>query len=155
MTGARLLGAVLPLLALAALLLWAAHAATHRVRRPMTHLTPAPPHRAVIEAALTDWWTTTDPAEPFHTPAVAAQVEMYLLSSGYTITPDTRRNLAMPSRSAIVTALVLAAVCAISAVFALVRGDWEWAGMGVLGACLLAYEGIRDLQDRRAARSAR
>lgn len=114
-----------------------------------------PGHRTVIEAALEDWWTTTDPAEPFHPPAVAAQVELYLTSSGYTIAPDTRRNPAMPSRSAITTALVLAVICAISAAFALFRGDWEWAGMGALGACLLAYEGIRDLQDRRRGRNAR
>lgn len=57
----------------------------------MTQPTP-PGHQRIIEAALDDWWITTDPIEPFHSPAVAEQVEMYLLNSGYTIAPDTRTS---------------------------------------------------------------
>ncbi|MFF8034893.1 hypothetical protein [Streptomyces sp. NPDC016626] len=48
------------------------------------------PHRVVIAAALEDWWITTDLAQPFEPHAVAETVEFYLISSGYTIAPDTR-----------------------------------------------------------------
>lgn len=116
---------------------------------------PRPGHREVIEDALTDWWTLTDPAEPFHTPAVAEQVETYLLTSGYTISPNTRRNPPVPSRTEIAVVLVLAVACVIAVVLAVIRHDWEWVALGTVGTGLLGYETIRDLRDRRQGRGAR
>ncbi|WP_329338554.1 hypothetical protein OG866_27000 [Streptomyces sp. NBC_00663] len=116
--------------------------------------TGVPPHREVIEAALDHWWITTDPVQPFHIPAVAEHVETYLAASGYRITPDTGRP-PVPTLRAIAVALVLAVICAASVVFAALRGDWEWAGIGALGTALLTYEGIRDINDRRRGRGAR
>jgi len=46
------------------------------------------PHLAVIAAALDDWWTTADPAATFDGDTIAPHVEMYLLSSGYHVTPN-------------------------------------------------------------------
>ncbi|MFJ6659684.1 hypothetical protein ACIQNG_25525 [Streptomyces sp. NPDC091377] len=43
--------------------------------------------RQIIAAALDDWWLTADPSRPPDTTTAADQVEMYLLSSGYQITP--------------------------------------------------------------------
>lgn len=154
MNGARLLGAALPLLSLTAALLLAAYAAAHRPRRPMPYQAPVPPHRIVVEAALDDWWITTDPAAPFHTPDVAAHIKTYLISSGYTISPDLRRN-SMPSRRAITTVLALAVMCATSTVFAAIRGDWWWTIAGATATGALTWEGIRDLGDRRKGRNAR
>lgn len=76
---------------------------------------PPPPHRTVIEAALHDSWLTADPAEPTSPAAAAEQVEMYLNSSGYRITPDTRPRAPMTPRLAYtlsVTALALGATLA-------------------------------------------
>lgn len=116
---------------------------------------PRPPaHHAVIQAALTDWWLCTDPTEPFTPVDVAEQVELYLLSSGYCIGPDLRRN-PMPARRAIAVVVLLAVICTISVVCAALRGDWWWAAIGALAACLLTREGIRDINDRRHGRSAR
>ncbi|WP_329545544.1 hypothetical protein OG548_14295 [Streptomyces sp. NBC_01356] len=115
---------------------------------------PKPGHRAVIQAAIEDWWITTDPGAPFHTPAVAEQIEMYLISSGYHITPDLRRK-PMPTRRAIVTVILLAVVCVGSAFLAAVRGDWWWAALGLIGAGLLTTEAVRDISDRRHWRPAR
>jgi hypothetical protein len=116
---------------------------------------PQPGHRAVIEAALYDWWTTTDPIQPFHAPAVAAQIEMYLLSSGYIIAPDTPRKPPMPTRRSITAVAAIAVLCAVSVVLAARRGDWAWAAAGTLATGLLTREGIRDIRDRRHHRSAR
>ncbi|KPC86273.1 hypothetical protein ADL35_12380 [Streptomyces sp. NRRL WC-3753] len=58
-------------------------------------MTPAP--RAVIAAALEDWWITTDPVEPFVPATVAADVELHLISSGYRITHDDRTTMPTPS----------------------------------------------------------
>ncbi|MCM8550043.1 hypothetical protein [Streptomyces sp. STCH 565 A] len=60
-------------------------------------MTPAP--RAVIAAALEDWWTTTDPVEPFAPTTLAADVELHLISSGYRITPDDRTTMPRHSSS--------------------------------------------------------
>lgn len=54
----------------------------------MTHPDPGSPH-AVITAALRDWQLLTDPIRPDLT-AAADRIEMYLISSGYRITPDTQ-----------------------------------------------------------------
>ncbi|MFJ4687076.1 hypothetical protein [Streptomyces sp. NPDC088789] len=51
-------------------------------RRPV----PTGP-RQIIAAALDDWWLTADPSRPPDTTTAADQVEMYLMSSGYQITP--------------------------------------------------------------------
>ncbi|MEU9654420.1 hypothetical protein AB0E00_36765 [Streptomyces sp. NPDC048110] len=57
-------------------------------------MTPAP--RAVIAAALEEWWITTDPVEPFVPATVAADVELHLISSGYRITQDDRTTMPTP-----------------------------------------------------------
>lgn len=57
-------------------------------------MTPAP--RAVIADALWNWWTTTDPVEPFAPTTVAADVELHLISSGYRITHDDRTKMPTP-----------------------------------------------------------
>lgn len=110
--------------------------------------------RAVIEAALTDWWMNTDPVEPFHSPAVAEQVETYLLSSGYVIAPDTRKT-SMPKRLDIAMTLLLVAVCAGAAAYATVINDWWWGTAGALGATLLGREALYDIRARRHARTRR
>ena len=46
-------------------------------------------HQKVIAAALEDWWITTDPLEPFEPATVADRVELYLVTAGYYIAPDT------------------------------------------------------------------
>lgn len=112
-------------------------------------------HRAVIEAALYDWWLTTDPHQPFHAPAVAEQVEVYLLSSGYVIGPDIPGNTPVPTRSDITTAVVLAVICTATAILAAVIHDWWWGTLGLLGAGLLVREAHRDIRDRRHARNHR
>lgn len=43
----------------------------------------------VIAAALDDWWITTDPSAEFNGAVIAPHVAMYLLTSGYRITPTT------------------------------------------------------------------
>ncbi|MGW3417035.1 hypothetical protein [Streptomyces phaeochromogenes] len=109
-------------------------------------------HRAVIEAALNDWWINTDPVEPFHSPAVAKQIEEYLLSSGYVIAPDTRKT-DMPKRRDIALLIALAAACAAAAVAASIVNDWWWGALGILGAALLTKEARHDIRDRRHARN--
>lgn len=95
----------------------------------MTQPTPAGPH-AVIAAALEDWWLTTDPAEPFNTAAVAEDVERYLNSSGYRITPDTgteRMTDHSPGRGTLAgTALITLGGLASTAAAA-IQGGWGWA----------------------------
>ncbi|MET8826551.1 hypothetical protein ABZX40_36465 [Streptomyces sp. NPDC004610] len=120
-----------------------------------------PPHtgpRKIIAAALDDWWLTTDPSRPPDTTDAAETVEMYLLSSGYRITPDTRKaphTMPVPSRGTVIGAGALALLCAITAVLAALRGDTAWATLGTIGAALLTYETARDARDRRRGRAAR
>ncbi|QQM44987.1 hypothetical protein [Streptomyces liliifuscus] len=116
--------------------------------------TPPRGHRDVIEAALDDWWLHTDPCEPFHAPAVAEQVETYLLSSGYVIAPDTRKT-AMPRRRDIATLIVLTLACALTAVLAVIVNSWVWGCIGAAGALLLAHQAVTDIRDRRRARNPR
>ena len=80
--------------ALIAVLDQAARLITRRIRRTLRPApavktpAPRPPHHlAVIAAALDDWWLVTDPRAPFDGAAIAPRVEVYLLSSGYHITP--------------------------------------------------------------------
>jgi hypothetical protein len=123
---------------------------THPTRKPA----PAPAateHRLLIEAALDQWWTTTDPAQPFHIPAVAEQVETRLNHAGYRITPDTPRT-PVPTRRDIAIAALLALICCIGSVYLAARHDWWWAAIGAIPAGLLTREAIRDFTDRRNAR---
>ncbi|MEV6614249.1 hypothetical protein AB0N31_10575 [Streptomyces sp. NPDC051051] len=84
--------AAIALIALTAIITAAAKA----LRRRLTHTTaaaedlePVPPaHLAVIAAALDDWWLITDPHVEFNGADIAPRVEMYLLSSGYRVTPN-------------------------------------------------------------------
>ncbi|NUS85999.1 MAG: hypothetical protein HOY75_25570 [Streptomyces sp.] len=56
---------------------------------PLADPAPPRPHLDVMAAAVEDWWLTADPAADRATgPDIAACVEMYLLSSGYHITPN-------------------------------------------------------------------
>lgn len=144
----RLFTAVPALITGLAVLLLALYAATHRIRRHLT-AQPAPAgHRAVVAAALEDWWITTDPLEPFAPADVAVRIDEYLRSSGFTIAPDLRTNR-MPTRRAIACTTLIALVVASSAIAAAWRGDWWWAALGALAAALLARESVRDLADRR------
>jgi len=154
MTTARLAGATPGLLALLAVLLLAAYATAHRLRSLLQTRRTPDGHRAIVAAALEDWWITTDPLEPFTPDDVADQVDLYLHSSGYRITPDTRKTR-MPTRRTIATAAVIALICATSTAFAVARGDWWWAAIGALATLLLTRETIRDLADRRHGRNAR
>ncbi|MFF5004664.1 hypothetical protein ACFY3G_17755 [Streptomyces phaeochromogenes] len=105
-------------------------------------------HRQVIEAALYDWWLNTDPSEPFHAPDVAAQVEMYLRSSGYVIAPDTR-EAAVPRRQTIVGTVAVALACAAAAVAGAIVHDWGWASLGTVGAAIATGEAAIGMRDRR------
>lgn len=115
---------------------------------------PQPGHQHVIEAALDEWWTTTDPAKPFHIPAVAEHIETHLTHAGYRITPTTPRT-PMPTRRDITIAALLALVCTGSVYLAARHGDLWWAAIGTIPAVLLTREAIRDLTDRRNHRNAR
>lgn len=70
-------------------------------------MTPAP--RAVIADALWNWWTTTDPVEPFAPTTVAADVELHLISSGYRITHDDRTTMPTPRTAPTCDASTIAA----------------------------------------------
>ena len=109
-------------------------------QHPDTH----PAHRQVVAAALEDWWLTTDPREPFHAPDVADHVETYLLSSGYTITPDAPA----PSWAAIAFNTALALVAALAAVVFLHDRIWLWAIACIALAAGLAREIHLDITDR-------
>ncbi|MFI6274284.1 hypothetical protein [Streptomyces sp. NPDC050988] len=116
--------------------------------------TPPRGHRDVIEAALTDWWITTDPSEPFHSPAVAEQVETYLLDGGYVIAPDTRKTT-MPKRRTIIATLLVALICCTGTGFAAADGRWTWAAFGATVTVLLVVDAARDHSARRHARDRR
>lgn len=120
----------------------------------MNQPTPHGP-RHVIEEALTDWWFTTDPMQPFHIPAVAEQVETYLLSSGYTITPDIPRNHRMPTRSSIALTAFLALICLGGTITSTIRSDWGWAIGSLVGAIVFTHELLGDLNERRHRRNTR
>ncbi|MFM9594495.1 hypothetical protein ACKI1O_34545 [Streptomyces scabiei] len=116
----------------------------------MTHH-PATGHRAVIEAALIDWWTTTDPMQPFDAPDVADHVELYLLSSGYEIGPTTRKPH-MPSRSNIAFAAFLALICAGGTIAFAHDASWPGALLCAAFTLCLAREIHTDLATRRHAK---
>lgn len=152
MTISRLITASPALIASLAALLVAAAATAHRVRRRLAAQPSTTGPRQIVETALWDWWTTTDPLEPFAPDAIAEQVDLYLHSSGFTIAPDIRKNR-MTTRRAIAGASLIAILCAISAAFALARGEWWWCLIGALATGLLTQEIIRDLADRRHERT--
>lgn len=156
MTPARILGAAPALIAAAAALALLAYATAHHLRKRRTAPRPAAAgHRQVVEAALWDWWITTDPLEPFAPAAVADQVDLYLVSSGYVIAPNTQGTRPVPTRRDIATVVVLAVVCTGSVIGAAFRGDWEWVCAGTLGTVFLTRESIHDIRDRRHGRPGR
>lgn len=120
----------------------------------MTRQQPHTGHRAVIQAALEDWWITADLDKPFEPPAVAVQVELYLASSGYTITPDIPRT-PMPTRASIALACLLALVCLGGTIGSAIHGQWVWALAGLVGCGTFAYEAGGDIAERRHRRNAR
>lgn len=119
----------------------------------MTHH-PAPGHRAVIEAALMDWWTTTDPMQPFDAPEVADHVELYLLSSGYEIGPNTG-STPVTSLPAIAFNLFLALIGALGTYAFITEGIWIWAVGCLALTTALAHEARRDITERLHARRSR
>lgn len=57
----------------------------------MPHDDATSPH-AVIESAIWNWWTTTDPLADFNPADVADQIHDHLRASGYTITANPRTS---------------------------------------------------------------
>ncbi|MFE2046697.1 hypothetical protein ACFXAZ_38460 [Streptomyces sp. NPDC059477] len=123
---------------------------------PPTH--PAGPQQT-IAAALDSWWLTADPTQRPDTADAAETIEFYLASSGYRITPDTRkarhRMPARPSLRAIVFPTVLTLALTVSAILAVHRGDWAWAAAMTVLTVLPGREAARDIRDRRKGRAAR
>jgi len=117
----------------------------------MTHQTHTG-HRAVIQAAIEDWWITTDLPEPFNPHAVATQIDMYLAASGHTITPDPRKH-PMPTRRTITGALLIARLTAASTLATAIRHQWGWTTAGALVTGFLTREAIRALGTRRRDRT--
>jgi hypothetical protein len=116
-----------------------------------------PGHRRIIAAALEDWWITTDPVEPFAPDRVADQVDLYLISSGYHISPDTRRTTMpsrLPTRGDIASGIVLAVLAAIATIQAAVLGHEWWALIGGVLTVVLIRDTAGDIRDRRDARRA-
>lgn len=149
----RLITAAPALVTAAAACLIAAATAAHRVRRRRTPQPTSGP-RAVVEAALWDWWLTTDLRADYDPAEIAVQIDEYLRSSGFTIAADIRKHR-MPTLSSIVGAALIAAVAATSTAFAAARGEWWWALIGALATALLTREVCRDLADRRHHHNAR
>lgn len=119
----------------------------------MTHQ-PHTGHRAVIQAAIEDWWITADFGEPFNPHAVATQIETYLTNSGYQIAPDIPRT-PMPTRTSIALACFLALVCLGATIASALHGDWVWALASLTGAGAFTYEVLGDVAERRYRRNAR
>ena len=122
-----------------------------------------PPHTTdphhVIENALWDWWTTTDPAAPFDPADVAIRIDQHLHNAGLTIAPDpgmpTMHTPAPPSRAGIAFTAFLALACATAGLATSVRGEWPWAIAGALGAITFSWGVADELAQRRAHRRGR
>jgi hypothetical protein len=112
-----------------------------------------PDHRTVIAAALDDWWITTDPAEPFHAPAVADHVDTYLAGLGYQIRPTSQTGKPMitrvPSRGDIAFGIVLSLLSVLAATQAAFRNHFWWAVVGYVLTLILARDTAGDIRDRR------
>lgn len=119
----------------------------------MTHQ-PHTGHRAVIQAAIEDWWIAADFAEPFDPHAVAVQIELYLTGRGYQITPDTPRT-PMPTRTSIALACFFSLVCLGGTIAAALHDDWIWACAALTGSGVFAYEVLGDITERRYRRTTR
>jgi hypothetical protein len=106
-------------------------------------------HRPLIQAALDDWWLTTDPAHP-DLDAAAHQIETHLLNSGYHITPHTPRSTAVIHR----LSYTLAALAFASSLTLAALHHWALA----IGCLIVAaiYTGLADRQrtTRRRAQQA-
>lgn len=120
----------------------------------MTHQ-PHTGHRAVIQAAIEDWWITADLPEPFNPHAVASQIDMDLNSRGYTITPDTPRNHRMPTRTTLALSAFLALACLGGGIASAFHSEWGWAFVALVGAGAYTYELLGDLTERRHRQGAR
>lgn len=110
--------------------------------------TPGTP-RQVIVAALETWWITTDPLEPFDADKVAADVEMFLVSSGYRIAPDPGSPIPAPTRLHVALAALLALACTAGAVLTAAREHWAWALPLAFGAALSGWAAADAHHDRR------
>lgn len=101
------------------------------------------PHQKVIAAALEDWWITTDPLEPFDPTTVADRVELYLVTAGYCIAPDTRSPrmpaIPPPSRTHIAVLLLLTIVFLALTGISLLTEHWGWAIPLTLATALTAW----------------
>lgn len=105
------------------------------------------PHQ-IIAAALDDWWINTDPAEPFDADQVADVVERYLISSGYSIGPDTSIPPGPVPRRALATVALLGTATAAVTLIAALHSLWVWAASGALVTALLTREAVHDLTGR-------
>lgn len=153
---ARSVGAAPPLLALLAALVLPA--LVHRSHRMATtpHQPATPPHQAIITAALEDYWMTSDPRAPFHIPAAAEQIELYLNSSGYQITPDTTthrmRTPTPTSRAHVAGVLLLTVICLALTIAATVTEHWALALPAFIGTVLLSWATADAYTEHRADR---
>lgn len=150
----RLITAAPALVTAAAACLIAAATAVHRVRRRRGAQPAGTGPRAVVEAALWDWWITTDPLQPFAPADVAVRIDEYLHGSGFTIAPDLRKTR-MPTRAAIAGTTLIALVVTASTIAAACRSEWWWTAIGALAAALLVREICRDLAARHHHTNAR
>ncbi|MER8220323.1 hypothetical protein ABTZ58_06945 [Streptomyces sp. NPDC094143] len=112
--------------------------------------------RHVVENALWDWWTTTDPAAPFDPADVAIRIDEHLHNAGLTIAPDpgipTMHTPAPPSRAGIAFTAFLTLACATAGHAAFTRGEWPWAIAGALGAIMFTWAVADELAQRRTYR---
>lgn len=121
---------------------------------------PHPDQQTVIAAALDDWWITTDPAQPFHAPDVAAHLETYLAHFGYHIHPtDPARNTPAaqphpgPSRTHITFTVFLTLACLAGAIGAAAHHAWGVTVAGGIGAGVFAVECTKELAERHLYRT--
>lgn len=109
----------------------------------MTHQ-PPPAHRPVIEDALYDWWTDTDPSKPFEAPTVAAHIDGYLTASGYII-----RKTTVPTLTSIITNTVITALVTACAIGTALHGEWLWTAAATILTGVQTRELLGDLTERR------
>ncbi|MFF7521231.1 hypothetical protein [Streptomyces pseudovenezuelae] len=116
--------------------------------QPAARHVPAP--RDVVEDALGDWWITTDPAAPFHPPAVAEHIDTHLARSGYRITP-TRNPVPThtPTRVDVALGIVLVLFATAATIQAALTTDWLWTTLGAIAAAALTRDTAHDIRDRR------
>jgi hypothetical protein len=109
---------------------------------------PTPGHRQIVAAAIRDWWITTDPCQPFNSTDAADQVDMYLRSSGYVITPDIPRNR-MPTRADITFTTVLLLAALGGTLQSLITRNWLFTAVCAPLTFVLIRDLLGDLAERR------